>query len=188
MNRNQKLAISIAAANVVFMLLFPPFDAFSIASAQLPVFAGFSFYFGRDQFMQVNTGVLLLELIVVFVNAGIAMLLLGEKNPELQHKSVGLQNATLIMVALNLVMVLLFPPFESVNAITKAAIPTFEGFFFIFASHTNQVIVSTVLYLEVIFVLVNGALLWLIFRKKKDQVLTPEEAYKVMMELRKKSG
>jgi hypothetical protein len=188
MNRNQALAFVIAAANVAFILLFPPFDAYSIASAQLPVFAGFNFYFSRDQFMVVNTGVLNLELFVVLINACIAALLLRTGRTDGARGRVSLQNATLIVVAFNLVLVMLFPPFESVYAITRAAIPTFEGFFFIFARQSNHVIVSTILYLEVVFILVNGALLWLMFRKKNPAALSPEEAYKVMMEMRKSDG
>lgn len=59
---------------------------------------------------------------------------------------------------------LLFPPMESVFALTKSAIPTFEGFFFIFTQLPAHVIVETLLYLEIMFILVNGALLWLIFQ------------------------
>jgi hypothetical protein len=188
MNRNQTLTIAVAAANIVFILLFPPFDAYSIASAQVPVFAGFNFYFSRDQYMLVNISVLLLELFVVLINACIVVLLLSTEKTEANRRRIGLQNATLIVVAINLVVVMLFPPFESVYAITKAAIPSFEGFYFIFARQSNHVIVSTILYLEVVFVLVNGALCWLIFRKKKQTALTPEEAYKVMMEMRKRGG
>ena len=95
---------------------------------------------------------------------------------------------TLIFVAINLVVILLFPPFESVFAMTNAALPTFEGFYFIFARQTNHVIVTTILYLEVILVLINGALFWLIFRERKREALTPEEAMKVMLEIRKRGG
>ncbi len=49
-------------------------------------------------------------------------------------------------------------------------------------------IVTTILYLEVFFVLINGALFWLIFREKKQQALTPEEAFKLMMKMRKRGG
>lgn len=188
MNRNQRLVVAFAAANLVFVLLFPPFDAFTIASAQLPIFAGFELYFARDPYMQVNTGVLLLEVFVVLINAGIALLLLRDGEKETRRPVVNLQNATLIVVGINLVVALLFPPMESVYAITKAALPTFEGFFFIFARQANHIIVSTILYLEVIFVLVNGALFWLIFRKKQEKALTPEEAYKLMMEMRNRDG
>ena len=36
--------------------------------------------------------------------------------------------------------------------------------------------------------LINGALFWLIFRERKREALTPEEAMKVMLEIRKRGG
>ena len=95
---------------------------------------------------------------------------------------------TLIVVGINLVLILLFPPFESVYAITNAALPTFEGFYFVFARQANHVLVATILYLEVFLVLINGALFWLIFRERKQLALTPEEAMKVMLEMRRRGG
>ncbi len=187
MNRNQAIALAFAAANVVFIMLFPPFDTYSIANTKIPVFAGFDFYFNRGQYMIVNTSMLYLELFVVLINVGIAWLLLGAGKSAVPRRRVGLQNATLILVALNLVVIVLFPPFESVHAMTKAAIPTFEGFYFAFARHSDHVIVSAVLYLEVLFVLINGALLWLIFRDKENPALTAEEAVNLVSELRNRN-
>ena len=186
MNRNQALVLAIAAANVIIILLFPPFDVYSIAASQLPVFGGFDFYFRRDQYMVVNTSMLVLELFVVLINTGIAILLLGTKPPAVAQRRISLQNAALLAVGVNLVVIVLFPPFESVFALTKATLPTFEGFYFIFARQPNHVIVTTILYLEVVFVLVNGALFWLIFRDKKPTALTPEQAYKLMQELQQR--
>lgn len=188
MNKNQAIALAVAAANIVFIMLFPPFDIHSVARTPMPVFGGFDFYFNRNQYMVVNTSVLILEVFVVLINAGIAWLLLRTEKVEVTQRRISLQNATLIVVAINLVVIVLFPPFESVFAITQAALPTFEGFYFIFARQTNHVIVTTILYLEVFFMLINGALFWLIFRDKKQGVLTPEEAYKLMMEMRKRGG
>lgn len=186
MNRNQSIALAIAAANIVFVMLFPPFDIYSIANSSLPIFGGFDFILNRSQYMVVNTSVLFLELVVVLINYGIAWLLLRTRKTEVRRRRISLQNSTLIVVAVNLVVIMLFPPFESVFAITRATLPTFEGFYFIFARQPNHVIVTTILYLEVIFVLINGALFWLIFREKKQEALTPEETYKLMLEMRKR--
>ena len=186
MNRNQAIALGVAAINIAFVLLFPPFDVYSIAKTPIPVFGGFDFILNRTQYMVINTSVLVLEVAVVLINTGIAWLLLGTKKVEVTRRRVSLQNATLMVVAVNLVVIILFPPFESVFAITKAAIPTFEGFYFIFARQTNHVIVTTILYLEVFFVLINGALFWLIFRDKKQEAMTPQEAYALMMEMKKR--
>ena len=61
------------------------------------------------------------------VNAAIAVLLLRSNKLLVKRRSLSLQNATLIFVAINLVVILVFPPFESVFALSSAAIPTFEG-------------------------------------------------------------
>ena len=175
MNRNQKVALAVAAANLIIILLFPPYDQYSIATSKLPVFAGFHPAFLAPPYSEINTSVLWLEALVVLVNAGIAWLLLQDKPALATRKWIGLQNATLIFTGVNLVLVLLFPPFESVYAITKAAIPTFEGFYFIFSQKPSHIIVTSLLYIEVSFILVNGALLWLIFKPKSSDELAAEQ-------------
>jgi hypothetical protein len=79
-----------------------------------------------------------------------------------------LQRGVLWLVGINLVLVLLFPPFENYLAITKAMIPSFEGFYFIFADHSRRQIITSILYIEVTLVLINGALAWLLFRRRDD--------------------
>ena len=188
MNRKQAIALAIAAANIVLIMLFPPFDTYSIAKTQVPVFAGFYFYPSRNQYMVINMSVFWLELFVVLINAGIAWLLLRMLPVTVTRRRISLQNATLLVVAVNLVVIVLFPPFDSVFALTKASIPTFEGFYFIFARQANHVIVTAILYIEVVFVLINGAIFWLIFRDKSQAAPTPEEALKLMMEMRRRGS
>jgi len=81
-------------------------------------------------------------------------------------------------------VIMLFPPLESVFALTNAALPSFEGFYFIFNKRPDHTIVTTLLYLEVIFILVNAGLAWLIFRQRKTGALSPEEARALAIELR----
>jgi hypothetical protein len=187
MNRNQAFALAIAAANLLVVLLFPPFDQYSIANSRVPIFAGFAFINSHDQYNVVNTGVLLLEMLVVAINTAIAWLLLSNRAGAPQgRRRVSYQNAVLVIVGFNLVLVLLFPPFESIFAMTNAAIPTFEGFYLILTRQPNHTIVATLLYLEVIFVLVNGALMWLMFRDRHK--ITAEEAYALASTLRAKTA
>jgi len=75
----------------------------------------------------------------------------------------------------NLVLMLLFPPFESVFAVTNAALPNFEGFYFIFSQKPNHTIVATILYIEVTFILVNGGLFWLMFKQRGSRQLTHDQ-------------
>ncbi len=121
MNRNQAIALIVAAANVALIALFPPFDTYPLGKNQLPVFGGFYFYFGRNNSMIVNSSLLVLELFVILVNAAIAVLLLRSNKLLVKRRSLSLQNATLIFVAINLVVILVFPPFESVFALSNAA-------------------------------------------------------------------
>lgn len=162
MNRNQSIALAIGVANLLLIALFPPVDQYSIAGSNIPVFAGFHFITQRPPLGIVNADLLTIEIIVVLVNLAIAWLLLGDRS-----RSASLQNATLLFTGANLVLMLLFPPMESVFALTRAAIPTFEGFFFLFAQKPAHVIVDTLLYLEIIFIVANGALLWLIFKARR---------------------
>ena len=188
MNKNQAIALAVAALNIVLIMLFPPFDAYTITNSRLPVFSGFEFYPGHASNMVVNMSLLNLEVIVVLINACIALLLLRTRKVEVSRRRISFQNMTLIFVAVNLVVILLFPPFESVYAVTNAALPSFEGFYFVFARQSNHVLVTTILYLEVFLVLINGGLFWLIFRERTQVALTPEEAMKVMLEMRKRGG
>ena len=184
MNRNQKIALALAATNLLLILLFPPYDQYSIASTKLPVFAGFNFAFAAPPFSEINSAVLALEAMVVLVNAGIAWLLLRDSPPE--RRRLGFQNATLVFTGVNLVLMVLFPPFESVFAMTNATLPTFEGFYFIFSQKPSHVIVTTLLYIEVSFVLVNGAVFWLIFKPKTGQELAAQQMHALADAMRKK--
>jgi len=175
-NRNQIIALAAAIANLIALLLFPPFDQHSIASAKVPVFVGFNFVFSPLPYSQVNTSVLVLEVIVLLVNTGVAWLLLRDTPPvATQPRRIGFQKAVLVVTGVNLLIMVLFPPFESVFAVTNAALPNFEGFYFIFSQKPNHTIVTTVLYIEVIFILINGALFWLIFKERRTKRLTPEQ-------------
>lgn len=184
MNQRQKLTLIIAAANLALMLLFPPFDSYSIANSIIPIFSGFHFAFSKGANEAINSGVLFLEIAVVLINAGIAWLLLRSKK-EATLRKINYQNATLAVVAVNLVVILLFPPFENHSAVTRAILPSFQGFYFIFAVPRQHVIVTALLYIEVIFVLVNGGLLWLMFKERTQIALTPEEELKLLRELKR---
>lgn len=180
MNRNQGIALAVAVINVLLITLFPPVDQFSVAASSIPVFAGFYFVLSKPPLSVINTDLLVIEMVVVLVNLAIAWLLLADRPATPAQRRISLQSASLLFTGVNLVLMLLFPPMESVFAVTKAAIPSFEGFFFIFAHKPAHVIVDTLLYLEITFILVNGAFLWLIFKERKPP--TAEEIRAAMRE------
>lgn len=187
MNRQQKIALWVGLANLAVILLFPPFDSFSFTDTESLVFAGFQFVFGSDRNELVNHDMLFLEVVVLLINVAIAWLLLRDaKHILVTQRHFNYQNAILLMVAVNLTVALLFPPFESSYAMSKALLPSFQGFYFIFSAGAMLTIVTPILYIEVMFVLFNGAVLWLLFRKKDEHELTPQEAMELMRKLSRK--
>lgn len=184
MNRKQKIALWLGMANLAMILLFPPFDSFPATDTRALIFAGFQFLLARDGNEVINGNVLFLEVVVLLVNVGVAWLLLRDTRHMFgTRRRFNYQNAILLVVAANLTVILLFPPFEHVDAITGALLPTFQGFYFIFAAGPMLAIVAPILYLEVAFVLFNGAVLWLLFRRDKAVELSPQEAMQLMREL-----
>ena len=184
MNRRQKIMLVIAAINLALILLFPPFDTFSINDSIIPIFSGFHFAFNKLSNEVINSSLLYLEIAVVLINTGIAWLIMQDKNDATQRKT-NFQNAALLGVAINLVIILLFPPLEIHSAMTYAIFPSFQGFYFIFSAPPEHVIVTAMLYLEVIFILVNGALFWLMFGQKNSSDLTEQQAVELLQALKK---
>jgi uncharacterized membrane protein len=185
MNRLQKIALLVAAGNLAVILLFPPFDTYSFTAPLIPIFAGFHPIFSRVASETINSSLLFLETAIILINASIAWLLLQPSPPSATRRRIDYQHATLLVVAVNLVLLLLFPPFENYQEVTLAILPSFQGFYFIFTPHPDMTIVSTMLYLEVIFVLINGGILWLLFRKKKEPDLSPGDVARLMKELQR---
>lgn len=176
MNRSQAIALVIAALNLALMLLFPPHDYLSLQRGNIPTFDGFYWAFSALPNRVINRDFLTLEILVVVINAAIAWLLLNGPLPDRARAGMTrLQRGVLWLVAINLIVMLLFPPFENYSAITKAVIPTFEGFYFIFADNSKRQIITSILYIEVVLLLINGALAWLLFRRRGEDHLTPEQ-------------
>lgn len=177
MNNRQRIALLVAVANLVLVLLFPPYDYVSLQRGNIPTFDGFYFAFGSHPNRIVNANFLALEIIVVLINACIGLLLLRNPPARTRQRPGGnvRQRAVLALVALNLVLVLLFPPFELFTAITKAALPTFEGFYFVFADNSQRQLVAPILYIEVALIIINGGLLWLIFKDRGPEEASAEQ-------------
>ena len=173
MNKYQWITLIAALANLALIWLFPPFDYISAARNNVPTFDGFHLRFAEADAGgngRINDTFLQLEMLVVMLNAAIAWLLLRSRPQAGSAKKIDWQRVVLIGVAVNLLLVLLFPPMENFYAVSRAAIPSFDGFYFVFGAPGARTIVTQLLYLEVMFVLVNGAMLWLLFRKTKADV------------------
>lgn len=172
------------AVNLAVLLLYPPIDSFSFTDTKALVFAGFHLIFTLSANEVINGDMLFLENVVLLVNVGVAWLLLRDgRYPAGAKRRFNFQDAILLMVAINLTVILLFPPFEYYYAITKAPLPTFQGFYFIFMAVPMLTIVTPLLYLEVIFVLFNGSMLWLLFKRDEVNEPSPREALELMRKI-----
>ena len=58
-----------------------------------------------------------------------------------------------------------------------------QGFYFIFMAGPMLTIVTPILYLEVVFVLFNGSVLWLLFNRVREEDLSPHEAMELMRKI-----
>jgi hypothetical protein len=180
MNRKQKLVLLVAVVNLTLILLFPPFDYVSLAQNGVATFGGFRFVFGDHGNLVLNQNFLILEVIVVLINTSIAFLVTRVDSGQ-PAKIAGNRNQRYLLagMALNLVVMLLFPPFENSMAITKAVIPTLEGFYFVFGDNSQRQLVAPILYLEITLILVNGGLFWLMLKDRTDRALTSSDLRKL---------
>jgi hypothetical protein len=166
MGKAQKVVLALTAFNLLLILMLPPFDDYSVTSHDIAIFGGFSFVLSKTPNAVINTSFMFLEVAVVLINAAIFWLIALENQQRRMKHQFSYRKATLFLVAANLMVVVLFPPFEYISNMTHATIPSFEGFYFLFACPPNRVIVTPILWLEFIFVLINGALLLLAFKER----------------------
>jgi membrane-associated HD superfamily phosphohydrolase len=181
MNKYQAVTLIVAAINLLLMLLFPPYDYLSTTHHNVPNFDGFLFVFGDHSNRAVNQDLLTIEIFTVLVNTAIAWLLLRER-ARLRRRT-DRQNLVLLGVALNLLLALLFPPFQDHYTASKALLPSFDGFYFVFKDNSMRVIITSMLWLEVIFILVNGAMLWLLLHRPAPQEMSAAERFAQAEEL-----
>jgi hypothetical protein len=189
MKRQQQIVLLATALNFALVLLFPPYDYTSMQRGNIPTFDGFYFIFGNHPNRITNNNFLTLEIIVVLINACIVWLLLRE-HPLGKSAPGGnrYQRGVLWLTAMNLILVVLFPPFQNYAAITKAALPSFEGFYFLFFDNSQRQLVAPILYLEVCLILINGALLWLMLKGRGQFKLSANEVRELAGKIRAAQG
>lgn len=185
MNRYQAMTLVIAVVNLLVAFLFPPFDYISPARGSVPTFAGFALAFGETPGHVINTDFLQIEAFVILANAAIAWLLLRDAPRAQAGWRIDWQRVVLVGVGLNLLAALLFPPMENYYAVTRAALPSFDGFYFLFGEHGKRTIVTAILYIEVFVIVANGALLYLLFRNTKPVQISGEERAAIMDQLKR---
>jgi hypothetical protein len=183
LSKTQKIVLGLTGFNLAIVFLFPPFDDHSVTNNDAAIFAGFLFAFNKSSHLIVNASLLYLEAVVVLINLCILWLLTTENERRMNKKKFNFRKTAMILIAANLVGVLMFPPFEYISNMTRAIIPTFEGFYFIFTHPPYRVIVTPILYLEVFFVLINGGLMLLAFKEDTGESADAKKAMAYMAKL-----
>jgi hypothetical protein len=185
-NRYQKILLIVAFVNIGVIMLFPPLDAVPLARATARTFDGFFYVFGYHVNRMVNTPLLHLEIFVVLINMLIAWLLLqdGTAGAGVVSRGVG-RNGIFAMIAGNIAIMLLFPPFESYASLTRLRLPSFDGFYFIFGDKSRRNLFIPILHMQGSFVLINGALFTLLFgeSERAQRDLSPEPVAALAKEL-----
>ena len=184
LSRQQWITLVAAIANSALVSLFPPYDYISFQRGNIPTFSGFYWVLGQHTNHVVNTDFLTLEIFAILVNVGIAWLLIDNKQTSSPSQKQFWRHGVLWMVGINLIVMLLFPPFENYASVSKAVVPSFEGFFFIFGDNSQRQLVTTILYIEIALLLINAGLILLFLKDRKQEKLDPQEIKAIAERLR----
>ena len=159
--------LALVIGNLVLVLAFPPCDYMSLAHKGLPTFDGFYPFFDIPANRRINADFLALIILVILINGCLGLLLLNHAGGPRAYGR--LTRGLICFLALNLVLILLFPPFADYRSLSRSFIPSFEGFYFVFGDNSQRRLVDEVLFIEITMLLANAALIWLIMRESDYQ-------------------
>jgi hypothetical protein len=157
MNKFQLTVLIAALANLALMLIFPPFNSQSLFRVGPATFDAFYPAFDAPVSATLNSGLLYLEIFFVLVNAVLAWVLLQGAPQQPSRPRVRWQNVLQWLIIANLLVILLFPPFETQPD------RAFEGFRFALSGSVQRGIFLPFLFLELFLLALDAAALWLAF-------------------------
>ena len=163
MNKFQLTVLTAALANLALLLFFPPYDSLPLGRMGPAGFEAFYPAFDAPPNGRVNTGLLYLEIFPVLINAALAWLLLQDTPQQPYGPRVHWQSVLQWLVIADLLLILLFPPFETLPLATRMGDRSFEGFRFILSGSIQRGIFLPLLFLELLLLALNAAALWLAF-------------------------
>lgn len=177
MNRYQKAVATMAALNILLLLLFPPFVDNPIQRGAPRSFEGFYFLLMAPAGHAIDEPLLSLEVLLVVINALAAWLALTVRVDDQPHLTeTAAARGLFLFGAANLVLIFLFPPFEPYSSLLRvAAQDGFDGFYFVLGDKRHRHIFLPLLYLEVIFVAINLLVAWLVFSLIRGGVSATDE-------------
>lgn len=86
------------------------------------------------------------------------------------------QRVVVIVAAVNIALMLLFPPFLD-NPIRRGVLPSFEGFYPLISALGAKRIHNELLTLQIMFVVINGLIAWLVLDRPATKGGQPEFRY-----------
>lgn len=177
MNRYQKAVATMAAINILLLLLFPPFVDNPIQRGAPRSFAGFYFLLLAPAGHSIDEPLLSLEVLFVVINALVAWLALTDRASDKSYLAeTAAARGLFLFGVVNLVLIFLFPPFEPYSSLLRVASQDgFDGFYFVLGDKRHRHIFLPLLYLEVIFVAINLLVAWLVFSLIRGGVSATDE-------------
>ena len=185
MNRFQKIVLAGALANVVVLALFPPYDVESLTRGTA-AFDAFYPVFAAPPNGVVNANLLYFGLFAVFANAALAWLLLASGKDVRPRFDPG--NLVVLMAFANLMIVFLFPPYETVPVSGRFGGGSFDGFYFALGGTVRRTIFLPLLYIEVMYVLINACAFWLALRERTAVAVVDDSIGELLSEDEKLKG
>jgi hypothetical protein len=155
MNRFSNIVLVGALVNLLVLMLFPPFDVVSLTDRGVRFFDALHPAFAVPPNRTVNADILFFAIYGVVGNALAAFVLLSRPTP------VAPRHIVLVISLINLVVVLLFPPFEAFPWAGRTTTGSFDGFYFAFGDKSRRSVFLPMLTLELIYVALNACVFWL---------------------------
>lgn len=162
MNRFQFAIIGGMLANLALMLLFPPYGSQPLGRIGAPAFDAFYPVFDAPGNATIQSGLLYIEVFVVLINTAVAWLALQGTPDDPARPRVRPQSALQWLVVADLLLILLFPPFET-RSLSALGVRTFDGFNFAVGGNVQNGIFLPLLFLELLLLALNAAMIWLAF-------------------------
>jgi len=161
MNKFQLTVIVGAVINLALALLFPPFDRYPLGRG-MAAFDAFYPLMAAPPAGFINTGLLYIEIMAVAFNAALAWLMLQGSAEDPAQPRTRPQSVLQVLVFADLLLILLFPPFEA-RSLSSFGMNSFDGFGFALAGNIQQGIFLPLLFLELLLLALNAAACWLAF-------------------------